>query len=353
MADAPLRIATISNNPDPNWAWLRDLMAERTSTPGQTPRRTLEWESFSTAPQTAGGVTAKIAARLQSLSRLKAGRALAKAARDQPFDVIVSHGPWSTAWAEATIGKNRSGAKHLAFAFNYTNLPSGPRLALMKRTFRSVDAFAVFTDAEQELYADLFGIDKKKIIRAPWGVAPPLSAPPPRAVGGLYFAALGGEARDYATLCETARRCPDEQFIAIARAHNFEGLSPPQNLRVEIELPFDQAWALVYHAEAALIPLRSRETPCGLVTLVGGMHLGKAQIVTAAAGVLDYVKHDHSGLLTPPGDAAAMAAALKRLQSDPALTSRLGENAHAFASAHCSEDATVAFFETLLARWFG
>lgn len=347
----PISIAVISDNPDPDWVWLRDLMGEDFAVGG----RGLHWTGFSTAPERTSRTAAgqKIARRLKSLSRWRGAGALKAAAAKDPFDLIVSHGPLATAWTARVIGPAGSGARHLAFSFNFTDLPTGLRRTLMARAFKTVDAFAVFTNAEQGLYADYFTLDPNRVLRAPWGVAPPLTAETPREIEGPYVAALGGEARDYETLCETARLCPDVRFAAVARPHNFDGLDPPENLSVRFNLPFEEAWGIVQHADAALIPLRSRETPCGLVTLVGGMHLGKAQIATDAVGVGDYIVPEETGLLTPPRDAGAMAAAVRRLQGDPALADRLGRAAKAYAAAHCSEAATVGFFSDLLRRWFG
>ncbi|WP_428409708.1 glycosyltransferase [Hyphococcus sp.] len=338
MTPSPIRIANISDNPDPRWAWIRDLMPADFEVAG----RRLHWESFSMA-----------AGRPRALGRWRAGRALAKAAKREPFDLVVSHGPWVTAWTEAAAGSAKGSAKHLAFSFNFTDLPTGPRKGLMQQAFKRVEAFAVFTDAEQGLYADYFGIERGKFLRAPWGVAPPLSGLQPKTVEGEYFAALGGEARDYAVLCEAARALPQTRFIAVARPHNFERLNPPENLEVRFNLPFETAWGIVQHARAAIVPLRSRETPCGLVSLVGAMHLGKAQIVTDAAGAADYLKDGETGLLVPAGDAAALANAVRRLEADPALAARLGDAAKAYASSHCSEADTVRFFEGVLTRWFG
>lgn len=336
----PLRIATVSHSPDPDWAWLRDLMGPDFTVGG----RRLEWVAYSMARPANGP---------SHLGRWRGARALASGSNKKPFDLIVSHGPWTTAWIEWVAGEKKRGARHLAFSFNFTDLPTGPRKAIMAKAFRQVDGFAVFTDAEQELYAGYFGIDRSRILRAPWGVAPPLAGLQPRMIEGAYFAALGGEARDYAVLCEAARALPGVRFVAVARPHNFEGLNPPDNLEVRFNLPFEEAWGIVQHATAALIPLRSRETPCGLVTLVGGMHLGKAQIVTDAAGAADYLKDGETGLLVPAGDAKALAAAVSRLAGDPALAARLGEAARAHAAAHCSEAQTVAFFADVLNRWFG
>ncbi|MEM9619064.1 MAG: glycosyltransferase [Pseudomonadota bacterium] len=345
-----LRIASISDNPDPDWVWIRDLMNKDLRIAG----RKLEWRGFSTAPSQsfASPVAKSIATRFQSLARYNGVRRLADAAQNKPFDVIVSHGPLTTAWTEAAIGSAKQNARHLGFSFNFTDLPTGPRRRLMKHAFKTVDAFAVFTDGEKSLYADWLDISPEKLIRAPWGVAPPLSKAPPREIQTPYVAALGGEARDYRTLCEAARLCPEIKFVAIARPRNFDGLDAPDNLTTLFNLPFERAWGIVWHAGAALLPLRSQETPCGLVTLVGAMHLGKAQIATAAMGVADYLQEGETGLTVPANDAGALAAAIRRLQADSPLAARLGDNAKAYASAHCSEGATVAFFEGLLRSWF-
>ncbi len=335
---SPIRIATISDNPDPDWAWLRDLMPADLVIGGDK----LAWTSFTMAASSGP----------KAIGRYHGAQALAKASIRTPFDLIVSHGPWVSAWTEWFGQRDRSRTKHLAYSFNFTDLPGGIRKPLMAAAFRKIDALAVFTEAEQALYADYFRIDPSKILRAPWGVAPPISAPVPLQITGDYYAALGGEARDYGLLCEVARRCPDLKFAAIARPHNFDGLDIPANLTVLFDLPLEQAWSIVWDAKAALIPLRSRETPCGLVTLVGGMHLGKAQIVTEAAGVSEYVQNGETGILVPAGDADAMAGAVRRLGGDPALSARLGAAAKAYAGAHCSEAATVGFFRSVLERWF-
>ncbi|MEM9014123.1 MAG: glycosyltransferase family 4 protein [Pseudomonadota bacterium] len=328
------RIANISENPDPDWCWLK----------GKTPTEIeLQWVNFSTAHSNMAGQA--------SLSRFVAARRLAATARKDPFDVIISHGPWPAAWTAGCLGSTKGAAKHFAFSFNFTELPAGPRRRLMTWAFQHVDEFAVFTRAERQLYAQYFNIPSEKIVLAPWGVAPPLDNTPMRSIEGLYFSALGGEARDYAVLCETARRCPDEKFIAIARPHSFDGLCPPSNLDVRINLPFEDAWAIVYHAEAAIIPLVSRDTPCGIVTLVGGMHLGKAQIVTNAVGVSDYISHGRTGLLVDAQDSRAIANAIDALKANPSLTSKLGRNARRYAQQYCSEAATVDFFADRLNAW--
>ena len=65
------------------------------------------------------------------------------------------------------------------------------------------------------------------------------------------------------------------------------------------------------------------------------MVLGKPVVVTDALGVRDYVEDRRTGLIVPPGDPAAMRAALDWLL-DPANASEvraMGERARAVASS--------------------
>jgi glycosyltransferase involved in cell wall biosynthesis len=67
----------------------------------------------------------------------------------------------------------------------------------------------------------------------------------------------------------------------------------------------------------------------------------------AAAGGL--VRHERNGLVTEAGDAAQLAAALRRLHDDPALRARLGEAGRRDVAAYTYEAYAAGFAEALLA----
>jgi glycosyltransferase involved in cell wall biosynthesis len=54
----------------------------------------------------------------------------------------------------------------------------------------------------------------------------------------------------------------------------------------------------------------------------GAVH-GTPVIASAAGGIVDIVRHEETGLLVPPGDAQALAAAIERYADDPALARAL------------------------------
>lgn len=339
MTEPPLRIACVTEKPDPAWVWLEGKIAWR---------RPLHWTFF--RPSSRGVIDRALKRPLTG--RLLEGWRLRQGARRGAFDLIVTHLPYVAAWMSDIVGADAGGAKRLAFAFNFTDVPEGAQLARMKRSFARIDRFTVFSTLERGLYASRFGIPSERIDLALWGANAPLEAPLPRTIDGRYVVALGGEARDYALYADVARMTPDITFVAITRPSSLAGVSLPGNFRHFVNLPWAEAWSLVFHADVAVVPLRDDLAPNGMVTFVGGMHLGKAQIVTRSEGLSDYAIDGETALVTPPRDAAAMKSALDRLLGDKGLAGRIGAGARAFAAEHCSEKSTIAYFADYLDRTF-
>jgi len=77
-------------------------------------------------------------------------------------------------------------------------------------------------------------------------------------------------------------------------------------------------------------------------SLLEAMALGKPVIASAAGGNPELVTDGEDGLLVPPLEPAAWAAALERVLVDPALAARLGEAARHTARERFSLDRTVS-----------
>lgn len=61
------------------------------------------------------------------------------------------------------------------------------------------------------------------------------------------------------------------------------------------------------------------------VVLLEAMSCGTPVVASAIGGITDIVTPEETGLLVPPGDPAALAAAIRRLATDPALWRRLAQ----------------------------
>lgn len=59
--------------------------------------------------------------------------------------------------------------------------------------------------------------------------------------------------------------------------------------------------------------------------LVEAMAAGKPVIASNVGGIPDLVKHDHNGLLVPPGDEKALADAINKLLDNPEKSKRMGQ----------------------------
>ena len=86
----------------------------------------------------------------------------------------------------------------------------------------------------------------------------------------------------------------------------------------------------------------SREEGLGS-TLIDAMIQGLPIVASRVGGIPELIAHERTGLLVPPGDPAALAAALVRLIGDSALRARLGTAARTAAAAYTPEAMAAAY----------
>jgi glycosyltransferase involved in cell wall biosynthesis len=73
-------------------------------------------------------------------------------------------------------------------------------------------------------------------------------------------------------------------------------------------------------------------------------------VTTTATGAVDSIADGETGLLVPPGDAAALARALRALHQDPALSRRMGAAGRRWVRAHFSRPQLWAEHDQYLRR---
>jgi glycosyltransferase involved in cell wall biosynthesis len=119
--------------------------------------------------------------------------------------------------------------------------------------------------------------------------------------------------------------------------------------RIDMDSPGRARLAAIYsRADVFCLPSTERAESFGVV-LLEAMRAGVPTIASAIPGSgVNYVVRDgETGLLTPPGDAAALATALARLRDDGALRRHLGEAGRRRWRAEFTLDASVARTITL------
>jgi glycosyltransferase involved in cell wall biosynthesis len=200
---------------------------------------------------------------------------------------------------------------------------AGGRLdrAAMRTGLRLVDherlTYAVLSDAERVVFPLIWGVDQARVAVARWPYI--LSEPElePAEEGSGIFAG-GDSLRDYGTLVDAARGLAAEVTIATRNTELLERHDLPSNVRVEA-MPHERYVARLRESPIIVVPLVATTRSAGQTTYVNALAMGKLVVVTDTLGVRDYVEPGETGLVVPPGEAAALHEALA-WAVDPANT---------------------------------
>jgi len=322
-----------------NWNWLEKKFNDHQ----------LRWEHAST--QAWPGM--RILPASTTLKRLRAAW-LALSYTTKETSLLVSHGPRPALYASTLAFGRLKKTPHLAFSFNFTELPSPRRQAIMARAFQSIDRFTVFSSMEKKLYSRVFDLDPKRIDVLHWAVVPfekskllkPVQDP-------HYICAVGSQGRDYRVLMGVMSQLPQCRLHLVAYPENLVNLKIPDNVTIHQNVPFEFAAALVAHADAMVLPLIGSEVPCGHVTAVMAMHLGVPVIATDSIGLHDYLRQDDTAMLFPAGEENALKQCLESFLENPAHLLSCADRAFKFAQDYCVEERTIEYFQKYIEHTFG
>ena len=103
-------------------------------------------------------------------------------------------------------------------------------------------------------------------------------------------------------------------------------------------LPRERLYERLDRAAVVVFPSRRDGFP---VACAEAMAHGRAVVATAVGGLPDMVVDGETGLLVPPGEPAALRAAVDRLLADPELRARLGAAARERIAGLCGWDRVV------------
>lgn len=96
--------------------------------------------------------------------------------------------------------------------------------------------------------------------------------------------------------------------------------------------------AMLAQAHVIVLPSYREGLPRGLIEAAA---IGRAIVTTDAPGCREIVRHGENGLLVPVGDAAATAAAIRRLLEDASLRQDMAARGRVIAETEFSVDSFV------------
>jgi len=271
-------------------------------------------------------------------------RAAAKVAKEGGFDVI--HAFWPIPQGLLGLHARRKTGLPLVSTFFGVELTwmerQFPFLApLLRRIVRASDAVtAISTYTAGRLQAQVPGVDPAII---PFGAAVDAPAqPPPYSYDGqrafeLLFVGRLVERKGVHLLLDALATLPPERRVIL----NVVGDGPD---RAKLQAQADRlglGGRAVFHGFVSKEELQRRLETCdafvlpavidakgdteGLgVVLIEAMSYARPVIASAAGGIVDIVRDGRNGFLVPPGDAAALAAAIVGMMDDPSAARALG-----------------------------
>lgn len=104
------------------------------------------------------------------------------------------------------------------------------------------------------------------------------------------------------------------------------------------------------YLQAADLGLFTSETESFCLGILEGMCFGCPSVATRVGGIPEVIEDNVSGLLSPPGDADALARAVETLIQNPRLREKMAEAAQKRAQEKFSADVIVPRYEALYKR---
>ncbi len=220
------------------------------------------------------------------------------------------------------------------------------RFAEFYRTQRRVPPERVYVVPNWMDETDIAPGDRLGPFRASLGLEPSTFA-------GMYAGNIG-EVADVECLVETASLLRGDEWFALAIVGDGarRGACEARAVRLGLtNIRFYHPWlserATDVHAAAdvLLLPMRGSSGTTSIPSKLIAYMLSGRPVVAAVDGASDIarvVEDSGCGVVVPPGDAQALAAALRRLHSDPEELIRRGELARRYAEHHFGRQAGSA-----------
>lgn len=197
-------------------------------------------------------------------------------------------------------------------------------LGLIRYALRAVDKVICVSKKEAEFYPKILKISKNLFFQIPTLRPDYFSNLPPGS--GDYIFSAGRSHRDYATLLK-AVRCLPTRLVINARPFNLKGLKPPDNVKTNKFLPFNEYLAYIRNARFVILPLYSAMHASGETFILDCMAASKAVIATRTISTEEFIQPGINGFLVEPGDIDTLKQNIQKLLNDPGEAIRMGKNA--------------------------
>jgi glycosyltransferase involved in cell wall biosynthesis len=263
-------------------------------------------------------------------------------------DVVFSDGEHVGIPLALAMQVRRVPAAHVMIGHHLLT-PAKKRVLRRLPVSRHLDRVLVHSQHQLDGIISETGLPTERLAVVPYGVdATVWAGAPDKEEQGLVVSA-GREHRDYRTLVAAlapgaALSIADHSPFSPHATRRDPDVWPANVERVQLD-PV-RLRDLYRRACVVVVPVVESTMPAGITTLLEAMAMGKAVVVTETAELRGVVDDGVTGLTVPPGDVAAMRAAIQRLVDSPPTRLALGRRARQVIL----ESYDVDVYASLLAR---
>jgi glycosyltransferase involved in cell wall biosynthesis len=227
------------------------------------------------------------------------------------------------------------------------------RRRLLSASLRSAAAVVCLGEAQRAGAIELAGLDPAQVHVVLLGADVEWLRPAPPPPGGEpYVLTVGRDlARDLATFADAVRRLGLRAEV-VGHPRTLEGVHLPPNTRVRSGISADELRDAYAGAACVVVPQRPDTYPYGsesggLTAVCEALAMGRPIVATERGVLRDYLEPDE---LVPPGDPAALAAAIEAAIGDEARSARSRRRAEERHSTRRFAEGIVPILRNSAAR---
>ncbi|MBA3333765.1 MAG: glycosyltransferase [Actinobacteria bacterium] len=232
--------------------------------------------------------------------------------------------------------------------------PAARAIRLVDRmAFRRADLVVADTAAHARYFRERFGLPEDRIAVCYVGAEDRLFTPGDRGNAPFHALFVGKliPLHGLETILAAAERCPEIEFRIVGSGQLDHVLSDrSSNVRWDAWVDYELLPNLYRSAGCALGIFGTSEKASRVIPnkAYQALATGTALITADTPAARELLVHDRDGLLVPPGDAEALAYAVRRLAADSTLRSDVGSRGRATYEAQASEQALGTRWRSLL-----
>ena len=189
--------------------------------------------------------------------------------------------------------------------------------------FSCVEVIFVSSSEETITYSERLSIEKDRIKFLPFHTN--IVEPEIFENFDSFILSAGRTGRDYKTLIKAVEDLPVKVKI-ISDEYSVEGLILPKNVKLLVNVSYDEYLADLKKCRFVIIPLFKVTKSTGQVVFLEAMSFGKPVIASEVVGTKDYIKDLENGILVPPQNIERLKSAILTLIGDKELHRMLATN---------------------------